>query len=74
MTAAPAPVVRCRAEGCGRRLTDGDSQTLGYGPVCAARLGIGYVAPKAARTASTRQAHHDLGVSPEQMALTLEAS
>ena len=36
----PAGRCRCKATGCRRWLTSADSIALGYGPTCAAKLGL----------------------------------
>jgi hypothetical protein len=66
------PPVYCRAEGCGRRLTDPVSVSVGMGPVCSKRAGIHVVIldRSAVRVRPVRERHD--GVSPDQMVLDLE--
>lgn len=48
-------VVRCRASGCGRELTSPISRRVGYGPVCARRLGLRVVVVAVPRRPAVRR-------------------
>lgn len=65
--------VQCRAEGCGRTLTDELSRQVGIGPVCRKRMGIVVtVRTRGPRERQQQPATRRRGDVPEQMVLDLD--
>ena len=70
------PLVVCRAEGCGRRLSDAVSVSVRMGPVCRERAGIVVVTLRqdGQQVHIARDGHRRVDAGPGQLALDLEAA